>query len=857
MSGLTLQELVDRRGPLAPADAVARILDVIEGLQEAHRLGVIHRDVKPSNCFVLDDGRVKVGDFGLAKSLVASVSLTRTGTFLGTLLYAPPEQIKGEAIDVRTDVYSVCATLYFLLAGRAPFEGKDAAATLARTVSEAPPRLRPLVPGLSRRLEQVVLRGLARQREDRWRDLEELRLALLPFAPGQLRPAGLPGRFGAFLLDMLLFLPLGLTANFAAETWLGSTTSLVVFAGLRLLDFLPWWFLEGWFGWSPGKWLLNLRVVTPRGTDPPGLGRAALRILVFYALLWLPSDVMAYLMSLGGNAGLLFMPLCFLPALGAIPLLVTMRARNGYRGLHELLSNTRVVRWPWPERQRPLVSRGPDRLAELTPCAPDLPERLGPYPLRGALGEADGATILLGEDPALGRKIWVRVAPEAWQRLSEARRQVNRPTRLAWLTGGVQDGRAWDGCLAPNGSPLADLVSPRQPLNWGQTRPLLLQLCEEVEGAARDGTLPARLHLDQVWVQSNGRLQLLDAPVPAPPPGRYEDAGPPLRLVRMVAALALEGELLRRRRGRHIEAPVPAPAAALLDRLLGGPDAFRTVAEVHAALVALEGQPTHVNRAQRSAHLTLLTVVLAPLLLILFGLRFLTLYADYLEGQQPIHAAESVKAGLDDEDGQEALVAELNQRHAGPPLDRAAWRDVAERRRQEAVADQARWQEVLRDDWLGKLVLSLPDSPPPRAAPSPLDLQEVVRPPASKHPFFLVMAMGFLVQQWMLIAGLVLWALAFRGGFTLRFLGIGLRRRNGRAASHLQCAWRTLLFWLPVGGVLSLSHLALALGTEGVLASALLWYLAAAVLAGYIPLALWWPERSLHDRLAGTYLMPS
>jgi serine/threonine protein kinase len=111
MPGRTLEDLVADEGPMEPATAIARILDVIDGLQEAHRLGFIHRDVKPSNCFLDVEGRVKVGDFGLAKSLTRGENLTRTGSFLGTLLFAAPEQIKGEAVDAQTDVYAVAATL--------------------------------------------------------------------------------------------------------------------------------------------------------------------------------------------------------------------------------------------------------------------------------------------------------------------------------------------------------------------------------------------------------------------------------------------------------------------------------------------------------------------------------------------------------------------------------------------------------------------------------------------------------------------------------------------------------------------------------------------------------------------------
>src|SRR5207249_5355169 len=162
MSGMTLQQYVERNGPLPIREAVTKILDVIEGLQEAHRLGVIHRDVKPSNCFLQADGRVKIGDFGLAKSLMHDTHLTRTGAFLGTVLFASPEQIRKDRLDQQTDVYSVAATLYSLLTGRGPHQTGDAAATLARIVSDPAPPLRSLRPELPKELDNVVLPRLER-----------------------------------------------------------------------------------------------------------------------------------------------------------------------------------------------------------------------------------------------------------------------------------------------------------------------------------------------------------------------------------------------------------------------------------------------------------------------------------------------------------------------------------------------------------------------------------------------------------------------------------------------------------------------------------------------------------------------
>src|SRR5207253_7701666 len=138
---------------------------------------------KPANCLLDDEGRVKVGDFGLSRSLVTDARLSQTGRFLGTPLYASPEQIKGEPLDVRSDVYSVAATLYCLLVGKAPFDNTDGAAVAARIASEDAPPLRRQRRGLPAGLEKAVLRGLARTRERRWRDLEEFRQALLPYSP--------------------------------------------------------------------------------------------------------------------------------------------------------------------------------------------------------------------------------------------------------------------------------------------------------------------------------------------------------------------------------------------------------------------------------------------------------------------------------------------------------------------------------------------------------------------------------------------------------------------------------------------------------------------------------------------------
>src|SRR5262249_32244706 len=227
----TLGDLVQKRGPLPVAEAVSRVLDVIEGLQEAHRCGLIHRDVKPSNCFLDGDGRVKVGDFGLCKEQLGDGQVTQSGAFLGTLLYAAPEQIRNDRVDARADVYSVAATLYYLLTGWAPFQDgeDDPAATLARTMTDPLRPMRRLRPALPATLDEVVLKGLARARERRWASLEELRLALLPFVPGSHSLGDVGRRTAAYLLDIVLLLPFELGMLAAAHRLLGWTGH-----GLRL-----------------------------------------------------------------------------------------------------------------------------------------------------------------------------------------------------------------------------------------------------------------------------------------------------------------------------------------------------------------------------------------------------------------------------------------------------------------------------------------------------------------------------------------------------------------------------------------------------------------------------------------------
>ncbi|MEM7316389.1 MAG: serine/threonine-protein kinase, partial [Planctomycetota bacterium] len=181
MPGRTLKDLVEQEGPCPVTEAIDHVIDMLDGLEAAHESGVIHRDLKPSNCFVDAGDRIKIGDFGLAKSLVDGADITQTGMFLGTPQFAAPEQIRHADVDQRTDLFSVGATLYYLLTGTAPYTG-DPAAVIAQIVADPPPKVRILRPEVPRTIQGIIVRCINKNPKRRYSSAGELRRALLPFS---------------------------------------------------------------------------------------------------------------------------------------------------------------------------------------------------------------------------------------------------------------------------------------------------------------------------------------------------------------------------------------------------------------------------------------------------------------------------------------------------------------------------------------------------------------------------------------------------------------------------------------------------------------------------------------------------
>ena len=190
--GRTLEAALAERGPLEPEEAARIVRHVLQGLGHAHEQGVVHRDVKPGNILIDRDGYVKVTDFGIAKAAFAGEDLTTTGNLLGTSRYLAPEQISDRTVDARADLYSTGIVLYEMLAGRVPFQAETHIATATMRLSKDPVPPRALRSGISRVLDAVVMRALARDPDERFQSAGEFATALARAVPSDGSPGPPP-----------------------------------------------------------------------------------------------------------------------------------------------------------------------------------------------------------------------------------------------------------------------------------------------------------------------------------------------------------------------------------------------------------------------------------------------------------------------------------------------------------------------------------------------------------------------------------------------------------------------------------------------------------------------------------------
>ena len=174
VEGPTLRSVLDDVGPLPPQRALEITRSVLAALGHSHAAGIIHRDIKPANVMLTPAEDVKVMDFGIARVIDDTSSLTQTAAVIGTAQYLSPEQASGKQVDLRSDLYSVGCLLFELLVGRPPFVGDTSISVAYQHVREAPVAPSQLNPAINAEIDAVVLKALAKDPDERYQSAQEM-----------------------------------------------------------------------------------------------------------------------------------------------------------------------------------------------------------------------------------------------------------------------------------------------------------------------------------------------------------------------------------------------------------------------------------------------------------------------------------------------------------------------------------------------------------------------------------------------------------------------------------------------------------------------------------------------------------
>ena len=851
VSGGTLQDRVRARGTLPVGEAVDCVLQIIEGLEAAQRVGILHRDVKPSNCYVGEDGAVKIGDFGLSISTAVRTepALTATGAFLGTPAFCSPEQLRGEELNARSDMYSVGATLFYLLTGRTPFQAGNMVQLLATVLEQRAPSPKQFRPEVPKGLAKVVQRCLEKQSGERFKSYADLAQALAPYSSTAPTPATLGLRFLAGAVDMALVCGLAFAVNISAfgsvmafmdQAMQLSPKALACMIGWVCAVVIYYAVFEGLWGAAAGKGLCRLRVVGP-DRNPPGLARACLRALIYVVPPFLPywvafgANPKAYMSTPQWTQMLIGLSCYVLMAL----LFVTARRRNGFAAVQDLLTRTRVV------SQTAVTARPVLPTSELPSPAVESALTIGPYHVLQALTESGGVKWFLAYDLKLLRKVWLREVPAGTEPVPAALRSLGRIGRLRWLTGKRSPQENWDAFEAPTGRPFLELVT--SPQSWREVRYWLHDLATEISAAEKDGTLP-ELALDRIWITAEGRAKLLDFPVPGLAPCNASTLQHFNVFLNAVAAAALTGSPAGAGQpAGDVPVPLPMHARAFLKSL-------SKMAGVDAAIAALKPLLSRVAAVSRLRRAALVVGCMAfPVLASgfgMFGLTFLQEITRRNPGLMNLSSLLQMRTSARFWGGKKAQLPADSQyaiyiahHYAGLITNAATWSSPYVMAMIKGDARKFAEQSVAEHPAPTTAEIAEADAAVDKFVPK----QQYFAEKASASLPVMVLAAALLIYVGLpaLIA-----ALLFRGGVVLLIAGVTYVRKDGLLASRLRLLWRSLVAWCLVVPMFVLSIAAMA--------KHLTWqpWLGLALLALVAAVSVGLRERGLQDRLAGTWPVP-
>ena len=171
--GKTLKQLLKKRGNLTISEVIDIMLQITDGMAHAHDAYIIHRDIKPQNIIILENGIIKITDFGIATAL-NSTQLTQTNSVMGSVHYLPPEQANGKGSTIRSDIYSIGILMYELLTGRVPYKGESAVEIALKHLKEPLPSIRGVLPSIPQSIENIILKSTAKNPKNRYTDAREM-----------------------------------------------------------------------------------------------------------------------------------------------------------------------------------------------------------------------------------------------------------------------------------------------------------------------------------------------------------------------------------------------------------------------------------------------------------------------------------------------------------------------------------------------------------------------------------------------------------------------------------------------------------------------------------------------------------
>jgi len=849
LPGGTLKERVAANGPMRPEEAVAAVMDIIGGLDAAQAAGVLHRDIKPSNCFIDGDGAVKVGDFGLSISTLARDVHhdLETGAFQGTPQFAPPEQLRGEPLDIRADIYAVGATLYYLLTGQPPFDARDLRELVARVTSEPPQSPRVLRRGIPADLAAVVLQCLAKVPGERPRSYADLATALRPFLPAADLPAKPGLRFlGGFADAAIQTVPwlavFALTGDLAAQTG-PAKVGIWPFIGI---GFFYAFVFESLWGATLGEMLLGIRVRSENGDRAPWW-RILIRVGILSGLgaLQIPFWMIGEAAGYGGSPQSLTAVsiVSSMITLGiSWAMFLTARRDNGYASLYDKISGTRV-RVRRAERGLRVGTAAAPSPAERLEDPSD--ERIGPFTVIGAVGNAGAGRLLTGFDPVLRRRVWIQTAPPGTAPIAPARRDISRVTRLHWLTGRRSATENWDAFEAPSGGPL--LKRNEASLDWPAAKAVFADLLHEFADAVNEESLPP-LRLDRLWMRADGRTVLLDFEAPDVVTPSYSATVTPMELLARVAGRVTLPEAVSKTAPR-----LPLSASVLLRRWAH--EAPRSLEEAQAELRDAAAAPERVARWRRA-----IPIALAAAPILFFGLMVLAVYP--ADGRL-LSREESEVIGL-------LTVLQTDVPPGSPksrPEDRVALETYLAGQHGAILRDTSLWNNkglgIETLPALGRMASDIatryPSVTKEELARSRQTIQPFVgslpqRSVGVKNAALFFVSMIATVASLLVLLCSVVSSIAVPGGVATRSIGLAVVTQDGKEISRWRSLARTLIAWLPMLAA-SLPMPALISVGKGpaFLVSAGLAF--GAMIAGVV-----WTiaavDRGLHDRIVGTRVVP-